>query len=537
MSFGKYLPVLLLLVLAFSAVVVFTQSRPAVTPAIVTEPVVPPVNSEPVSQPPAAVAFQDTPAPATGSAVVLAWVGNGAAPGKHSASAPGQLALLDASGAVTPLLDLPQGTSRVFNCGASPDGLQVAAYIGGNDNGALYLMNGIAVPVKVDDVEALGCFGTGQVQFSADGTRLGYIAYEPGAGQSEFADGLLRMVETASLSRVFDAENVTAFDMTADGLVYVSFFTNDKNEADEAAVVVWNGKAEREVVTLTPTEEKCRFVSGQIAAIPDGRLLVMMGQRCKVGETRTQWQLYVVDPAAGGASLAASDYQPGLFAPYALTNTMTFAPDGSRAYFTIPDGITAHTVGVRATNLSDFSMANVIEKQAVMANFGGMPNAAPLMSADGRWFAVVVTSPNNENTLNIIDLSNPSVAPITMSAGSRNDVVSALAFSPNGSRLFAIAGGVDSANNSLFSVDLTSGSSTRIARGRFGVALAVLADNVNVAVTDWQIPDDPKEPAYLNTVVINADTSEVANWYTGADMVDGKVTNQRFAHPMLWRQP
>ncbi|NWG17170.1 MAG: hypothetical protein HXY41_11080 [Chloroflexi bacterium] len=523
-SSGKSFLILFILLLLFLIVAfLFISSRPAQSPAV----------TESLSQPPAG----EAPPPLVGaagfqmpSAPLLAWVGSGAAPGKHSAQAPGQLALVSAEGSAAPLLDIPPQTTRLAACGASADRSLLAYYIG-LDDGALYLMRGADVPVKVDDVPALTCVGAGQAAFSGD--RLAYIAYEPGAAQSEFADGFLRIVNTSSLERLFRAENVTAFDLTGDGAAYISLFTNDRSEADEAAVVWWNGNAEREVVTLSPTGEDCRFVSGQITVAPDGRFVTAMGQRCKSGDTRTQWQLYVVDPAAGSATLAASDFQAGAFAPFARTNTIHFSPDGSRAYFTVPDGVTAYTVGLKALSMADLSVTNVIEKQVVMPNFGGAANAFPQLSPDGRWLALVVTTPNNENTLNIVDLSNPGVAPITLSAGSQGDVLSAMVFADDSKRLFAVAGGTDSADNSLFSVDLATGSSSRLGRGRFGNGLAVLG--AVVAIPDWQIPDDPKEPAYLNLVVINADSGEKATWFAGAEIVDGKVTNQRFAFPLAWR--
>lgn len=465
---------------------------------------------------------------------VLVWLGGGAAPGRHSASAPGQLALLDSSGAVVPVMDIPPQTSRVAPCGISADGTLRAFYLGG-DSGALYLMRGTDAPVKVDDVQALACLGAGQAQFSADGARLAYIAYKPGATQTETAEGFLRVVSTATLQREFSDENATAFRVTPTGAAYVSLFANNRGEAVEAAVMTWNGSARRELATLTPTGENCRYTSGQIALAGDGRLLLVMGQRCRGAEARTQWQLYVVNPEAGSATLAASDYQPGAFVPYARTNDIFFSPDGSRAYFTVPDGFAANTVGIKALRLSDLAVTTVIERQAVMSNFSGAANAFPLTSTDGRWLALVVTTPNNENTLNIFDLADPTVAPITLSAGSRGDVVSAMSFTPDSRQLFVVAGGVDSANNSLFSVDLASGSSSRVTRGRFGAALAVLRDGTHVALPDWQIPDDTRQPAYANMIVLNTATNEVATWFTGAEIVDGKVTNQRFAFPMMWR--
>lgn len=490
--------------------------------------------AESPTQPPAAVqAAAEETEPPEPPPVLLAWVDSGTAPNNPTPQQPGQLVLMDRNSSVTPLLDVPAASGRVVPCGLSPDGEVLVLYAGEAD-GALYLQTGRDAPVKLDDVPALTCIGAGQARFSTDGSRLGYIAYDPGAAQNEFAAGFLRVVDVAAAERLADADKVTAFDMTADGAVYLSLFTNDQNEADEAAITAWNGSAKREVVTLTPTEPGCRFVSGQLATAPDDRFVTVMGQRCKGGDARTQWQVYLIDPAEGSATLAASDFQVGAFVPFARTNNIFFLRDGSRALFTVPDGVTAFTVGLKSANLADLTVSDVIARQVVMPNFSGAPNAFPQFSPDGRWLAMIVTTPNNENTLNVIDLSDSTVAPITLPAGSRGDVLSAMAFTADSKHLLAVIGGTDSGDNSLFSVDLTSGSSSRIARGRFGSALTV-ASNGLIAVPEWQIPDDPKQPAYLNTVVINSATNETATWFTGAEITDGKVTNARFAVPLAWR--
>lgn len=497
-----------------------------------TQPPAQPSTESPTQVPQAANVVAEETAKPEAPPVLLVWLDSGTAPGQQTPQQPGQLILMGADGGTTPLLDIPASSSRVAPCGLSPDSATLAFYVG-EDSGALYLQKGKDTPVKLDDVQALTCMGAGQTQFSPDGSRVGYIAYEAGAAQNEFADGFLRVVDTAA-KRLLDAEKVTAFDMTADGAVYLSLFTNDKKEADEAAITTWNGSAKKEVVTLTPSESGCRFVSGQIAVASDGRFVTVMGQRCKTGDARTQWQVYLITPADGSATLAASDFQVGAFAPFARTNNIFFSLDGSHALFTIPDGVTTYTVGMKLVNLADLSVSDVIDRQAVMPSFSGAPNVYPQFSPDGRWLALVVTTPNNENTLTILDLSNPTMAPITLPGGSRGDVFSAMAFTADSKRLVTVMGASDSGDNSLFSVDLTSGSSSRVARGRFGSALAVSSAGL-IAVPEWQIPDDPKQPAYLNTIVINPATGETATWFTGADVTGGKVTNARFALPLAWR--
>jgi WD40 repeat protein len=469
---------------------------------------------------------------------LLVWAGNGAAPGEHSSDAPGTLSFMDGTGMTTQIMEIPPQTSRIGLCGdgaTSPDGQNVALYIG-LDAGGLYLMKGADAPAKIADVEGLTCLGGGTFQFSPDGGRFAYIAYEDDAAQSEFADGFLHVANTGDLSEVYTYENVTAFDITNEGAAFVSFFTNDDNEADEAAVLWWSGSAEVEVATLQPNSEDCKFTSAEIAVGADGKYILVLGHRCTSGDTRTAWQLYSIDPSSRTATLAASEFQEGSFAPFARTNQIFFSPDGTHAYFTVPDGITANTVGIKGVGVTDMSLTDVVDRQVVMPTFNGSANAFPHISPDGKWLAVVVTSPDNTNTLNVYDLTNASVAPIVLEAGSQGDTISSLTFTPDSSRLVMIAGGDDTANNSLIAVDLATGNDFRIGRGRFAQGLTISPDGTQVAALDWIIPEDPQEPSYTETVVLTIDNSEKATLYTGAEFgQDGKITNRTFIEPLVWR--
>src|SRR5690349_4374268 len=116
---------------------------------------------------------------------ILVWAGNGAAPGEHSASAPGTLSFMDGTGATTQVMEIPPQTTRVEKCGdgaTSPDGNNVALYIG-LDAGTLYMMKGTDAPAKVADLNGLACTGGGTFQFSPDSNRFGYISYEADAAQ------------------------------------------------------------------------------------------------------------------------------------------------------------------------------------------------------------------------------------------------------------------------------------------------------------------------------------------------------------------
>ena len=470
---------------------------------------------------------------------ILAWMEDGASPVQSSPTNPGELVLMESEGTFSSLADVPPQTSTVSACGEeahSPDGDLFAFYVG-LESGALYLMEGSNAPVIVDEVSALTCLGGGTFQYSPDSAQIGYIAYESDASASEFADGFLHIVSTDDTNDETLFENVVSFDMTGEGVGFVSFYTNDRNEADEAAVFWWDGSTEREVATLRP-DENCRYTSASITAASESTLALVMGHRCTSGDTRTSWQLYMVDVAARSATLAASEFQTGQFASFARTNQIMVLPGGETALFTVPDGITASTAAVMAVNLSDYATTEVIPQQAILPNLGGTTNAAPKVSPDGRWLALVVTSPNNENTLNIVDLNDVGTAPITVSAGSRNDVISDMVFSANSERLILIAGSPDTgrnADNTLIAVDLNNGSDFRIKRGRFAPGLAVAPDGSAVVAMDYQVLEDERQPPFLNLVRVNIDTSETTLLFEGATVVDGEVTDQQFAMPLSWR--
>lgn len=449
-----------------------------------------------------------------------------------------QIALLDTAGTVTPLLDIPSNASRVTACGddaSSPDGRNFAFYVGGTA-GSLYLINAANTPVLVDDVEYHACLGSGTFQFSPDGRRFAYIDYGRNSSDDEYSDGTLRIFDAATISEAAHFENVTAFDLRDDGVIFVSLFTNNRGEADEAAVTLWDGAAERELVTLLPTGERCRFTSASVSAAADQSTAgLVLGQRCITGNPATQWQFYLIHLADRSATLAASEYQPGAFVPFARTNQVFFSPDSRYAFFTIPDGVTVSTVTLAAVQLADMTISPIIDRQMVMPGVIGMTSAAPRFSPDGQWLAAAVTSPNNDNQIAAVSLADPATPPIGISAGSRGDVISALEFTRDSRQIVYIAGATEGGDNTVLTLDLEMGSERRVARGHFDRALAISPDGGTAALIDWQRVENPRQPMYANLILLDLASSTVTTLFTGADVVDGEVTNLRSAEPLAWR--
>lgn len=449
-----------------------------------------------------------------------------------------QIALMDSIGTVTPLLDIPTNASRVTPCGdeaTSPDGRYFAFYAGGAA-GSLYLMNAANPPILIDDVEYLVCLGSGTFQFGRESRRFAYIDYTASVAIDEYADGMLKLFDADTASEIARFENVTAFDLSGDGALFVSFFTNNRNQADEAAVSLWDGAAVREVVTLLPTGESCRFTSASVRAAPDqATAALVLGQRCAAGNPATQWQFYVIDLSANSATFAAREYQPGAFVPFSRTNHVFFSPDSAYAFFTVPDGVTASTVTLAAMRLADMTITTPIERQMVTASITGGANAFPRFSPDGQWLATVVTSPDNDNRIVALSLPEPDVPPIAIQAGSRGDLISALEFTRDSRQIVYIAGATEGGDNTLLTLDLNLGSERRIVRGHFDRALVLSPDGGTAAVLDWQQPDRPREPMYANLVLLDLATSAATTLFTGADVVSGEVENLRTAAPLAWR--
>lgn len=516
--------------------------------AIVVVFILPALNETPAASPAGVTNPADGFAPAAAAAAIggnerlLVWVGVGAAPGQHSASEPGQVALIDSDGAVTTVLDVPQQATRVIGCGdeaTSPDGSKLAFFIGVVDRGTLYLMDGTDAPQEVAQINSLGCTGGGTFQWSPNSARFAFISYEANAASSEFPDGFLYIYDANGLSQVGSAENVVAFDINNDNVAYLQFFTNNRSEADEAAVVLWaNGNA-REIATLRP-EENCRFSSGSIGMAPSGQLIAVMGHRCR-GVDGTRWQFYSIDPDSRSANKVLEDSTGGAFAPTARSNNVWFSTDGTTAYFTIPDGIALNSVALWAVNLEsgNFETTTIVNRGMVVAKYDNFPyawndNATPLLSPDGRWLAFAVANPGSTTTLNVLDLNAPDVAPITISAGSSGDNISWMSFTHDSERLLFVSGGNGSADNSLSALDLESGGDFRVSRGKFGRA-AVSPDGDEVMIMDWKRVEDERQPPYLTLAVIGIDDSATTVLFEGADIVDGKVENQTFAYPLAWR--
>jgi Tol biopolymer transport system component len=478
---------------------------------------------------------------------ILAWVAPAVAPGRQSADSPGDLVFFDTDGNRDEVLSLPNALNRVIPCGAdatSPDNAHFVLLAGSPEEARLYLMQGASsdLVTVAGGVHPSACTGD-NFQWSPDGSRYAYLNLGAGVAAEASPRGFLTIFDAANHTELTREDSVAGFDLTDDGAALLSFFYNDQDEATEVAVSLWDGSSTREIATLNADEDNsCYYNSGSIIALPDERLAALMGYRCDTGGT--QWQLYYIDPDAQTASQVASDSSPGGFFPFTANNSLFVAPDGEAVFFTVPDGISNQTVSILSADLGDNPAVNtIIERDALMASSSDLPydnqsvsnaNQAARLSPDGRWLAVVANTPDNDATLYVIDMNAPELPPIEVDAGDRGDSISEMLFTPDSSRLLYVAGGDRGANNSLFTLDLATGSESRVIRGRFGQGV-LAPDGQTMALMQWILYADDEDP-YLSLIQVDVGAALEMTLFEGGEVTDGELVNQQFAYPLAWRQ-
>jgi hypothetical protein len=476
---------------------------------------------------------------------VLAWVAGGTAPGRQGASTPGQIVFFTPEGATETVLQLPNGTTRVTQCGpasTSPDGSLFAflatVTAGGVETGTLYMMRGVELQVHTvaNDLNPVSCYGSAPFRFSPDNARYAYVDWAADANNATSPRGRLMIYNSADHSSAGNFEDVANFTLTTSGAAFVNFFNNDRQEATEVGISVWDGSSDREVASLR-ADENCTYTSASITEVTGGKLAVMLGYRCATGNT--QWQLHTVDPANRTSQLEVTQPSAGRYFGFSDTNSIYASTDGSTVFFTVPDGINNQSASLLSTNLSNIAATTVIENGGLMSAVSDLPydanNATAQLSPDNRFLAIVRNTPDNDATLFVVDLSNPAAPPISLDAGDRGDTVLDMEFSADSSRLYYVAGADEGGNNSLFVLDLATGSESRIDRGRYA-QMAVAPDGSLVAIMNWVVFNDA-EPPYLTFMFLDPATGSESIVYVGGEIsAENKLINPGFAYPLAWRR-
>ncbi len=480
---------------------------------------------------------QDAPVIPAGQKI-LAWIGDGQTPSTKPAANPGKLVFLTDSGTVEPVMDLPANITHTFPCGGtsatSPDGKYFAFYMG-RDTGELYIMTGTQVPATrmSERINMMSCAGNGTFSFSPDSTRIAYLGYPDDYNTATSPTARLFVQETASGTELKNFDEAAAFAWYNTGVAYVTFFKSPRNEATEASISYWDGTRDREIVARS-ADEGCYFTTASLGALPDGRLTGVLSTRCEQAN-RTAWQLYTIDLENRSMTLAGEGKPGGRYFPFTRTNSLYLTPDGSSAFFTVPDGVTNETVGLNVGTLVAPGIKTLFPDHAIMPRISRMPyeggNHSSVISPDGRLLALVRNDADNDASLMMIDLSAPDLPPIEISAGDRGNVISEVLFTPDNSKLIFVAGNDTSA---VYMLDTITGANDRLNRGRYAQGV-MSPDGTKVALINRETVSDRKPP-YDTLVVLDLNEGFETTVFTGGQVVDGKVQNQQFIYPLAWRQ-
>jgi dipeptidyl aminopeptidase/acylaminoacyl peptidase len=206
----------------------------------------------------------------------------------------------------------------------------------------------------------------------------------------------------------------------------------------------------------------------------------------------------------------------------------------------VPDGVSNQTVSLLSTAVDSISPTTVIDRFAFMPTVSDLPydanNATARFSPNGQYLAIVRNDGSNNAVLHIVNLDEPSLAPVQVDAGDNGDTIATLAFSQDNSQLILVAGTDEGGNNALVQIDLATGNESRIARGRYSQAV-IAPDASRIAAMSWVVYDEDEEP-YLSLVVVDAESGEETVIFEGGTVDgEGNLTNQAFAYPLSWRTP
>jgi len=449
--------------------------------------------------------------------------GTPAGPGTLVWVAPGQapvtLAAVPAEGA----------QARVFACGQdalAPGGDGLVIYAGAETGGLYYVaLNADSPLTRLGDAHALACNGPDRAAFSPDGGRWAYIAYPADAtSRAAFASGTLRILTMpvaegpAPFAEVAAFEEIVAFALGDAGVYAVRFFTDTRGLADEAALIVGDGAGRRELATLAPAGG-CDWTSAALAFHPSGGVILSLGEHCPGG---SQWRLFTV---GDDGTVAEHVYMAGggAYLPASTINRVIPLAGGRRILATIPNGRAANIANLVLADLAARTVTLVTEGVTVDAFPGGLARQVQ-RAPDGRSLAYVSSTANGDHFLHRLALDG-SAAPVTISAGSRGDVITAFSFGADG-RLAYVAGGTDGQDNALFVLPAGEETPQRVARGRF-LRSAGLTTDTGVILLN-HVPADPEHPRpAADLVLVGFDGTQTI-------LLEGRAVDG-WGYPLLWR--
>ncbi|GAB1421949.1 hypothetical protein MASR2M15_21510 [Anaerolineales bacterium] len=468
---------------------------------------------------------------------ILVYTSLGSQPGGANVTQAGSIAWIDEEGLLTPILAMPFIPQRVIACSDKPvsNDRQIATFFAGAEEGSLYAVSGYDRVIELDtSFSALGCLGNGALHFTEDSKHLAYIDYPSQSAQVSAGVGRLRIHETENFETVDNFDNVSAFDVIGNQFSIISFIPNNKNEFVEAAILIWDGDEgdDIEVATLY-SDPGCFYIDGDIKFQPDGNLALSIGHKC---EGQNTIRAYVIEPENRTTTLVADIPLVGRFFSFTKTNELLVSPENPLLFFTTPDGVTNNTVGMKYMDTTGTEVMDLFKQDGVMPGLTSWktnPTHPPQLSADKNFYAIVTNSPNQDAAIQLIDLNIPELS-LTVENRARGQTIIEVLFTPDTQNLIFISGGVTGESNAIFMTNLVTGNTNRIDRGRFGRGI-ISPDGNKLALINWIIPDEEKESPYLNLIILELENGKTTTIFQGADIVDRRVTNARFAVPILWR--
>lgn len=450
----------------------------------------------------------------------------------------GELALMG-GGPTQAVLPLSSSASSAALCGAqatSPNGRYVAFSVTDGRTTNLYQMIDASPRLTIlsNNINPMTC--TVGVQYDPDSARVGYLMW-PSPNVSGLEPTARLLIHNAeNLALVGNFENVADFDMTRGGATFVTMFRNAQNEYVEVGINTWDGTSTREVATLVADQgNRCVYTSASVASISPTRLAVTVGFRCRRGNTTTQYQIYSVDTEARVAVLLLQGQAKTQFLPNARTNQVIVAPNGQSIFQLLPDNLRTDS-GVLIEMPLAAPVERVLLSGAVQMPQAGRPavNGLPTLSLDERWLALVVNDANNNATLYAYDMNAPALPPIFVPSSSRGNRFTGLQFTADSGTLFYLAGTPES--NAAFALNLTTGVSSRLARGRFNLdAAAVSPFTPTVALVDSRTLADG-QPRYDALVMVDLNTGTLTDLLIGANLAEGRVRERLTLVPIAWRK-
>lgn len=491
----------------------------------------------------AAAAAQQTPSvPTTGALVV--WISEGIAPDTRPAGSPSEVAAVLPNGTLSTLLEFDTSTIGVQRCSSRPsstDGRRFAFFASqpaaGIDRGTLYQMTDLGAPQVVAVTHKLTC-ALDNFAYSPDGTRAAYIDFATYDENFENITGVLRVIDTDSLTALAEFERVAAFALDDDELLYLQFFPDASNQVTEVAVSSWNGSAGREISAITALAG-CRFTGGAVTAVGEDAIAVLMGERCRGRTGQVRWQVYLVDRASRSSTLLASGAQAGGYFPATQTYMIAAPQDGSAIIFSAADGLardsaTVYTIDLLAADPSASPIINraVTVRRYVPLRYALGDIATALRSPNDRYWALSINAPEGAE-LAVLDISTAE-APIRIPVSRAGDAVRAMGFTLDSTALLYTTGGVAGRDTALYRLDLESGVETLVARGQYAATMAVRADGA-VALIQYKQTTETLPRPYVDVVVVNPDGTTLDR--LGGVVLDaqGFLEGFRVAVPLAWR--